>query len=302
MKIRPLRLPKRKKPDHTKAARWKKRRLKYIAVIPSIITMMNAACGFIAIVFASRSPELRFGIFLLRQYNVTPFVLAAYMIILAMVADVLDGRIARLTRTTSSFGGQLDSLADAISFGAAPAFIMFKLVEYHMGYMGFEDLAAATFIDRIVFFSAIFYTMCAIVRLARFNVENEEDILAHMNFSGLPSPAAAGVVVSLIIFHQQFLLGLSDRTMIMIAVFALPIITFLSGVLMVSRIRYAHLANQLLRSKKTLPSLLLIFTTAFFLVWNIQITLTIGFCGFALSGVLRSVFSILKLRFSNKLP
>ena len=291
MKIHPLRLPKRKKTDHAKAARWKRRRLKYIAVIPSIITMMNGACGFMAIVFASRSPELRFGFFLMRDYNVTPFVLAAYMVFLAMVADVLDGRIARLTRTTSSFGGQLDSLADAISFGAAPAFIMLKLVEYHMGYIEFENLTAATFIERIVFFSAIFFTMCAIVRLARFNVENDEDILAHMNFSGLPSPSAAGVVVSLIIFHQQFLLGLSDRTIMMITVFALPVITFLTGILMVSRIKYPHLANQLLRSKKTLPSLLLIFTTGFFLIWNIQLTLAVGFCGFALSGVLRWIFN-----------
>ena len=101
----------------------KGRRLKHIAFLPSFITLINGACGFIAILFASDSY----------------FAMAGYIILLAMVADVLDGRVARLTRTTSSFGGQLDSLSDAISFGVAPAFIMIKLVEYHLGQLGFED-------------------------------------------------------------------------------------------------------------------------------------------------------------------
>jgi phosphatidylserine synthase len=127
--------------------------------------------------------------------------------------------------------------------------------------------------------------MCTVVRLARFNVENEEDEAAHMNFTGLPSPAAAGVVVSLVIFYQQFLSGIAAFQIIM--VIGLPAVTFFAGILMISRIRYPHLPNQLLRVKKTLPSLLLIFACGIFIIWNIQLAMLIGFCGFMIVGVFR---------------
>jgi len=261
----------------------KRKRLKYIAVLPSFITLMNGACGFIAIVFASQSPEIAW--YLLRDLNVTSFSLVGYIIVLAMIADVLDGRVARLTRTTSDFGGQLDSLCDTISFGIAPAFLMIRMSEFYLETAVFQNPAFSVIINRAIFFSAIFYVMCAVVRLARFNVENEEDEASHMNFAGLPSPAAAGVVVSIIIFHQQFLSGIAAFQIIM--VFLLPLVTFFSGVLMVSRLRYPHLPNQMLRVKKTLPSLLLIFACGIFIIWNIQLAMFIGFCGFMLFGIFR---------------
>jgi CDP-diacylglycerol--serine O-phosphatidyltransferase len=207
------------------------------------------------------------------------------MIILAMIADMLDGSLARLTRTTSSFGGQLDSLSDVISFGVAPAFLMIKLVEYHLDQLRPEYLNYTVYISRGVFFSAVLYVMCAVVRLARFNVENVEDESAHMYFAGLPSPAAAGAVVSLVIFNQHFLLRFSE----IITVIVLPVFTLFSGILMVSRIRYPHLPNQLLRRKKTLASLLVLFASLFFIVMNIQLALAAGFCGFVLYGVFRWV-------------
>jgi len=281
------------KPVKIRPVKLKKRRLKYIAVLPSFITLMNGACGFIAIVFASRSAEVRWNIFFMRNFNMTSFALAGYMIFLAMIADVMDGRVARLTRTTSSFGGQLDSLSDAISFGAAPAFLMMKVVEYHIENLSFGSYRYSLLIGRGILFSAIFYAMCAIVRLARFNVENDEDESAHMNFAGLPSPAAAGVIVSLVIIHQQILPRIMSRTPDSIQTFeiitisALPIITFFSGLLMVSRIRYPHLANQLLRGKKSLAMLLLLFACGLFIVWNLQLAMVVGFCGFALFGIFR---------------
>jgi phosphatidylserine synthase len=116
-------------------------------------------------------------------------------------------------------------------------------------------------------------------------VENEEDEAAHMNFTGLPSPAAAGAVVSFVIFYQQFLSRIAFFQVIMVV--GLPLLTFFSGILMISRIRYPHLPNHLLRVKKTLPSLLLIFACGIFIVWNIQLALLVGFCGFLLFGVLR---------------
>ena len=271
----------------------KKRRLRYIALLPSFVTLLNGACGFFAIVMASRSPVARWSLTFIRRSSMNSFILAGYMIFLAMIADMLDGRVARLTRTTSSFGGQLDSLSDAISFGIAPAFLLIKLLEFHLEHLGLESLRLSVAVGRGIFFSAIFYAMCAVIRLARFNVENDEDESAHMNFSGLPSPAAAGVVVSLVMLHQQFFPRTAEevsaipRIFEIIAVFALPVITFFTGILMVSRIRYPHLTNQLLRGKKTLRSLLAIFASGILIVWNIQLAMVVGFCGFALFGIFR---------------
>jgi len=281
------------KEKRIKPVKIKRRRLKYIAVLPSFITLMNGACGFIAIVFACRSAEVRWNVFFVRNLNMSSIALAGYMIFLAMIADMLDGRVARLTRTTSSFGGQLDSLSDAISFGVAPAFLMVKLVERHMDHLDFDHFRFSLLIWRCIFFSAIFYAMCAIVRLARFNVENEENEAAHMNFAGLPSPAAAGVIVSLVIIHQQIMPRITARasdmveTLDFISISVLPLITFLTGILMVSRIRYPHLANQLLRGKKSLSMLLLLFACGLFIIWNLQLAMVVGFCGFALFGVFR---------------
>ncbi|MCL2130127.1 MAG: phosphatidylcholine/phosphatidylserine synthase [Treponema sp.] len=269
----------------------KKKRLKYIAFLPSFITLMNGAFGFFAIIFASRSQTPEWSMFPVR--NLSSLSLSGYMIILAMIADMLDGRIARLTRTTSSFGGQLDSLSDAISFGAAPAFMMIKLVESHLLHLEFIPPHFSILGGRVIFFSGVLFVLCAIVRLARFNVENEEDETAHMNFTGLPSPAAAGVVVSLVILHQRLFYIIADKASIayqileIASVFALPVITLLTGILMVSRISYPHLPNQLLRSKKSPAMLLAIFASAFLLIWNIQLVMAIGFSAFALFGIIR---------------
>ena len=288
MKIHPVKEWKSKirfgKVPKTEVSR-KKKRLTYIAVLPSFITLMNGACGFIAIIFASHSPEITWSF--LRGLDMSSFSLIGYIIFLAMIADMLDGRIARLTRTTSGFGGQLDSLCDTISFGVAPAFLMMKMTEFHLESVSFANPLFSVIINRGIFFSAIFYVMCTVVRLARFNVENEEDEASHMNFAGLPSPAAAGVVASLVIFYMQYLSVLSAFKIIM--VIGLPLITFLAGLLMVSRLRYPHLPNYLLRAKKTLPSLLLIFACAIFIVWNIQLALIAGFCSFMLFGMIRWV-------------
>ena len=300
MKIRPVKVRKKdlrsEKPD---APLRKKRRLKYIAILPSFITLMNGACGFMAVVIASRSPALSWSLNFIRRSYLNSFVIAGYLIFLAMVADVLDGRVARLTRTTSSFGGQLDSLCDAVSFGVAPAFLMIKLLEFHLENLRLESLRFSMLLGRGIIFAGILYAMCAVVRLARFNVENDEDESAHMNFSGIPSPAAAGVVVSLVVLHQQFMYRLTDetsaafRTFEMVTVCVFPIITLLTGLLMVSRIRYPHVANQLLRGKKTLTTLLAIFASGLLIVWNIQLAMVMGFCGFALFGVIRWIFGSL---------
>jgi CDP-diacylglycerol--serine O-phosphatidyltransferase len=283
----------KKKKSPAEAVPRKRRRLKYIAVLPSIITLMNAVCGFIAIVCASRGPGPRWEFLVVRKFFLTGFALSGYMIFFAMIADLLDGQAARLSKTTSSFGGQLDSLSDAISFGVAPAFLMMKVVEVHYEHLRVESPTLTRIAGRSVLFIAIIYAMCAVIRLARFNVENVEDESAHTRFAGLPSPAAAGVVVSLVIFLQDFLPKVADRSDVLFRVFenavvwALPFVTLLAGILMVTRISYPHAANQFLRGKKSFGTFLVVFFAGLLMVWNIQLAMVIGFCGFALFGVVR---------------
>ncbi|MCL1818819.1 MAG: CDP-alcohol phosphatidyltransferase family protein [Spirochaetaceae bacterium] len=268
-----------------------RRRLKYIAILPSLITLLNALSGFIAIVYASRGADMEILIF--QRPGFTLFALSGYMIFFAMIADVMDGRVARLSKTTSSFGGQLDSLSDAISFGVAPAFLMMKIVEVYLESWRIVNPALALLISRAVLFIAIVYVICAVIRLARFNVENEEDESAHMNFSGLPSPAAAGVVVSLVIFQQDLLPKLADHSEKMFyviesaTVWALPVVTLIAGILMVTRIRYTHVVNYYLRGKKSFATFLGVFFAGLLLIWYIQLAMVVGFCGFALMGLLR---------------
>jgi len=252
--------------------RVRKQRLKYITVLPSLITILNGVCGFAAIVFAGKGAKLGIGQF-------SYFAMSGYMILLAMIADMLDGRLARMHQSTSSFGGQLDSLCDIISFGVAPAFLMLKVLEYKLAEFAGLNPAIETFLQRFIWLAAAGYISCAAIRLARFNVENEEDESAHMSFVGLPTPAAAGVIVSLVILHQETLPSLN------VIIYALPFLALGVAVLMVSRIRYPHILNQYLKGRKPFAYLMRALLLLAFIILNIQYAaLVLIFCGFAASG------------------
>jgi CDP-diacylglycerol--serine O-phosphatidyltransferase len=255
--------------------RVRRPRLKHITILPSLITILNGVCGFAAIVFAGKGAQPGPGQF-------SYFAMSGYMILLAMIADMLDGRLARMNQSTSSFGGQLDSLCDIISFGVAPAFLMLKVLEYKMsGFAGFNP-TTETFLERFIWVAAAGYISCAAIRLARFNVENEEDESAHMSFIGLPTPAAAGVIVSLVILHQETLPSLN------VIIYALPFSALGSAVLMVSRIRYPHILNQYLRGKKPFSYLIRVLLLLAFVFWtNIQAAMVLIFCGFAASSFVK---------------
>jgi CDP-diacylglycerol--serine O-phosphatidyltransferase len=261
--------------------RVRRQRLKYIAILPSLITILNGVCGFTAIVFAGKGAKLGLGQF-------SYFAMSGYMILLAMIADMLDGRLARMHLSTSSFGGQLDSLCDIISFGVAPAFLMLKVLEYKLaGFAGLNP-ATETFLQRFIWLAAAGYISCAAIRLARFNVENEEDESAHMSFVGLPTPAAAGVIVSLVILHQDTLQTLPSLNVI---IYALPFLALGAAVLMVSRIRYPHILNQYLKGKKPFAYLIWVLLLLAFVILNIQYAaLVLIFCGFAASSFVKWLY------------
>jgi CDP-diacylglycerol--serine O-phosphatidyltransferase len=269
--------------------RVRKQRLKYITILPSLITILNGVCGFAAIVLASKGAAAHVGQF-------SCLAMAGYMILLAMIADMLDGRLARMSQSTSSFGGQLDSLCDIISFGIAPALLMLKILEHKLA--GFTNLnpALANFLQRFVWLTAAAYISCAAIRLARFNVENEDDESAHMSFVGLPTPAAAGVIVSLIIFHQEALPELSTQSARAYLIcenaimYTLPFLVLGLTILMVSRIRYPHIINQYIKGKKPFAHLIWLLLGLGVVVWNIQVALVLIFCGFAASGFVKWLY------------
>jgi CDP-diacylglycerol--serine O-phosphatidyltransferase len=246
--------------------RERKQRVKYIALLPSLVTILNGVFGFAAIALASKDVKPDAA-------GWSCFAAAGYMVLIAMIADMLDGRLARMSQSTSSFGGQLDSLCDMISFGVAPAFIMLKLVEYKLE---LSTVVWGGFLHRFIWLAALAYIACAAIRLARFNVENEENEAAHMSFMGLPSPGAAGVIVSLVIFQQEEVPSFD------LLVYALPFVTLGAALLMVSRVRYSHVLNLYLTGKKPFGYLIrILFLLGIAVVWDLPIALVVAFGGFA---------------------
>jgi CDP-diacylglycerol--serine O-phosphatidyltransferase len=165
------------------------------------------------------------------------------LIFLAMVFDALDGHVARLSRVTSDFGAQLDSLCDVVTFGVAPAILLVKMCP------GF------TYQHReAVWIIAASFAACAALRLARFNVETgeEED---HLTFSGLPSPAAAGALASFALLFYQLRVSENQlpqaEQIARIVADALPFYAVLLALLMVSRIPYPHVVNQVFRGQRS---------------------------------------------------
>jgi CDP-diacylglycerol--serine O-phosphatidyltransferase len=219
-----------------------------------MFTLGNAACGFAAIVKTASY---------LHSGGDTQFLVqAAYLILLAMVFDAIDGKIARITKATSDFGGQLDSLADVVSFGIAPAALVALWHSRLLAGSGSE-----TFWAQMTWFFCLAYAMAALLRLARFNVENQHQEEAHMEFVGLPVPGAAGFIATFIIFHDYFSLparneivaGLhnffGEETVVGLMNFVrtiMPLMMILLAFLMVSsRMRYVHVLNKFFRERKT---------------------------------------------------
>ena len=278
--------------------------LKYIAILPSVITLMNGFFGFLAIVIASQGPGLRWQLPLLAIRSFSYPEIAAWMIIIGMVADTLDGRVARNCGLTTNFGAQLDSLCDAVSFGIAPALLSYKVFAVELVELRALGFQYANLAGRWVLFAAIIYAMCALVRLARFNVETDDGD-AHMSFAGLPSPAGAGLIVSLILFYENLIpkitahfsgfspvVNMLEKT----SLWSIPAALLISGILMVSRIHYPHVANKLFHGKKPFSSLIFVIFAGFFALWNIHVILLFGFSAFVFYGVVRKLAERIRAR------
>jgi len=280
------------------------KRQKVFAVLPTLLTLGNAACGFGAITFAAKvGPEIVTGNELLISLSTkigpesvtgNELFIAGLLIFIAMLFDMLDGSAARWTRQVSDFGAQLDSLCDAISFGVAPAFLMLQFTQFDVGV---ED--PFIYPKRLLWVIAVLFVLCTLLRLARFNVETDEED-SHDFFSGLPSPAAAGAIASFPIgMHGLRELAADPNAvgqelglwLIPAMKIFLPVLMFLVACLMVSRIRYAHYFNQLFTGQRNRQHLIqLVFTIALvFLVREMAIPVI--FCYFAFASPLRTCWT-----------
>jgi CDP-diacylglycerol--serine O-phosphatidyltransferase len=146
--------------------------------------------------------------------------------------------------------------------------------------------AGATMFGRFCWMAGAAYVACTALRLARFNVENDQDESAHMGFKGLPSPGAAGALISVILLHKEVLPEISPTLLkfSQVTALAVPFVTLSLGLLMVSRIPYAHMVNRYLRGRKPFWMLVaMFFFVLAFLSWP-QLVLAVGMCGFAASG------------------
>lgn len=229
--------------------------IRSVYFLPSLATLGNAVCGFAAMYVVLMAPSTSGHDPLARFFSENRFLAASYLVLLSMIFDALDGRLARWTRHTTDFGGQLDSLADVISFGAAPAMIALALVKDSA-----PDLPLP--LSRLIWAVGAIYMSCAAIRLARFNVSNEHGEQHHMSFLGLPSPGAAAAVIGLVLIQRDlFWMGAGDdgyrffRFAAGACIYFLPFLVLACGLLMVSEFRYSHLVNKYLKGRRPIGRL-----------------------------------------------
>jgi len=269
--------------------------IRSVYFLPSMATLGNAICGFGAMYVAALPPGVGADSLTLFFSN-HRFSSAAYLIFLAMVCDALDGRLARFARHTTDFGGQLDSLADVISFGAAPAFLSLLLFKAEFSNHHLQYVPAI--LSRLIWSVGVIFMSCAALRLARFNVSNEHGEQHHFSFLGLPSPAAGGTVAAWVLMQQELArtaeksanlpawLATTVGDLSTLCILLLPVIVLGTGLLMISHIRYPHLVNRYLRGRRSIARLIVVLMGLLLLIVAHEYVMAIGMLAYVLWGAL----------------
>lgn len=248
-----------------------------VQIVPTAVSLANFLCGFASITYSLKASALSNA-----GESESALYLAAMLICFAMVADLLDGKIARMTGGDSAFGAEIDSLSDVVSFGVAPAVLVVALAKTH-------PFWASGHLHRAAWILAGAYAAFTAMRLARYNVE--KNVQPGERFTGLPSPAAAGAIVSLALLYlglksqDQFLksLALAGHADWIVAV--LPIYTLLVGVLMVTRVGYSHLGRKVLSGRKPFPHLVVLALISIIAFIQLEVTLAVAFTAYVLAGL-----------------
>ena len=225
----------------------------YIYVLPNLMTTGNLACGFFAVLQAIKGN----------------FAWSAYAIVVAAVFDQLDGRLARLTRSTSKFGAEYDSLCDLVSFGMAPAMMLYLWALQPFGRLGW-----------VVSF---LFVACGALRLARFNVQ--ANVVEKNYFQGLPIPMAAGIVASSVLAFQDLELEPMGNV-------GLLVMTIVLAFVMVSNFRFRSFKD--LDLKERLPFRYLILGVSVLVVVALrpEVMLFVLFLAYAGLGTVFGVFRL----------
>ena len=225
----------------------------YIYILPNLMTTCNLFAGFFSVIQALRGE----------------FLIASYAIVVAAIFDQLDGRLARLTRSTSKFGAEYDSICDVVSFGVAPAILLF--------------LWALEPLGRIGWVGCFLFVACGALRLARFNVQ--VNVVEGNYFQGLPIPMAAGIVASSVIAFTD--LGW-DPTGSRLLLF----MTILLALVMVSTFRYRSFKD--LDLKERLPFHYLIMGLGIIVVvaMRAEVMLFVLFMTYAAIGAIFGIFRL----------
>ena len=247
-----LRMPLRRQSD---APRRRFRRGVYI--LPSLFTLANLFCGYACVIYSMRGE----------------YATAAPFIGFAIVLDMLDGRIARMTGTASDFGLQFDSLADVVSFGVAPAILSFAWGLSSLGRLGWA--------------AAFLFVTAAALRLARFNIQGAN--IDKRYFVGMPSPAAAGVSAATVYAFPD---GLVDQrgALLVLAIVIVP------ALLMMSTVRYRSFKTLDLQTRRPFRILLLFATLIALVVTHPQIVLLVLAYLYLASGLIGLTWSRVRRR------
>ncbi len=275
-----------------------RRRLIGISLLPAAATLGNLLCGFLAVFCCLLAMRAEYSgqahvFHRLEQVFPTHIAAGAYLIVLAMIFDALDGRLARLTRRTSEFGAQLDSLSDIVSFGVAPAALFVTLLLRPALGEPINQPDASRWQIRIGMACALVYLSCAAIRLARYNAENVKTESSQHRFSGLPSPGAAAAVVALLALHEELrqtgyaLWGVDWAN---VSRWVIALTAFAVAILMVSRLDYVHVFNVYVRRKHP-PTHLVWLIVVLALGWySFELLLVVLAFAYVLSGLLLGVF------------
>ena len=222
--------------------------LKIRKSVPTIASLISLCCGF-ACIFSA-----------IEGY----FDIAAWLIVLSMIFDSLDGKLARLTKTSSSFGTQLDSLVDMVVFGVAPIVLVGQLC---------KDTYPI-----VVWVVCFFYLSCAVFRLAKFNEEHVRDRKPSKYFTGLPTTISGGTIAQLTLLHQY----LNDSYGITAVFEIIPPITFVLGILMVSKLRFFNIMAKISVKQGIFPFGLEIGGAVILFIINPRIALSISLSAYIL--------------------
>ena len=264
-----------------------RRLLQGIHPIPTMVTLGNLLCGFGSIIWSMRATNPLF------EPN-NCFYWAGMLIFVAMIFDVMDGKVARWTKSASKFGMEMDSLCDVVSFGVAPGIMVKSMLDLtHTFPPILPDF------DTYVLLMLAVYVCSAAIRLARYNVEAET---GHRDFFfGMPSPGAAGCVASLAILISRnhhfvstaFAHAAKDATpewdLFSVMLLAMPFIMLILGLLMISRVHYPHVGDRLLRGRKSFMHIMVLILTLVLIVMSHEIMLALAFNGYMLLGLVNEL-------------